>query len=187
MRLAVADQERAGLDIVSDGEQTRQHFVTTFIEGLDGVDAVNRATVTIRRRYEAAVPRVVGEVSRPSGVFVEDARFLRSITDHPIKTQLPGPMTVADTLKDEHYGDMETLARVFAGILNEEARELEAAGVDLIQFDEPAFNVFLDEVAEWGVEALESVDRRSEDRHRVSHLLRIRGQGEHRLEAHSGS
>lgn len=156
MRLAVADQERAGLDIVSDGEQTRQHFVTTFIEGLDGVDAVNRATVTIRRRYEAAVPRVVGEVSRPSGVFVEDARFLRSITDHPIKTQLPGPMTVADTLKDEHYGDMETLARVFAGILNEEARELEAAGVDLIQFDEPAFNVFLDEVAEWGVEALES-------------------------------
>ncbi len=156
MRLAVADQERAGLAIVSDGEQTRQHFVTTFIEGLDGVDAVDRATVTIRRRYEASVPRVVGEVSRPGGVFTEDARFLRSITDHPIKVQLPGPMTMADTLKDDHYGDMETLARVFAGILNAEARDLEEAGVDLIQFDEPAFNVFLDEVAAWGVEALET-------------------------------
>ncbi len=156
VRLAVGDQERAGLDIVSDGEQTRQHFVTTFIEGLDGVDAVNRATVTIRRRYEASVPRVVGEVSRSRGVFVEDARFLRSITEHPIKVQLPGPMTMADTLKDEHYRDTETLARAFAGILNQEALELETAGVDLIQFDEPAFNVFLDEVAEWGVEALET-------------------------------
>ena len=156
VRLAVAAQEDAGLEIVSDGEQTRQHFVTTFIEGLDGVDAVNRATVTIRRRYEASVPRVVGEVTRKNGVFVDDARYLRSITDHPIKAQLPGPMTMADTLKDEHYGDMETLARVFAGILNEEARELEAAGVDLIQFDEPAFNVFLEEVGRWGVDALET-------------------------------
>lgn len=155
VRLAVADQEKAGLEIVSDGEQTRQHFVTTFIEGLEGVDSVNRATVTIRRRYEASVPRVVGAVSRPRSVFVDDARFLRSITEHPIKAQLPGPMTMADTLKDEHYGDMETLARVFADVLNEEARELEAAGVDLIQFDEPAFNVFLDEVAAWGVDALE--------------------------------
>lgn len=154
VRLAVIDQERAGLNIVSDGEQTRQHFVTTFIEGLEGVDATNRATVTIRRRYEASVPRVVGPVSRTGGVFVEDARFLRSITDHPIKAQLPGPMTMADTLKDEYYGDMETLARVFAGILNEEARDLEAVGVDLIQFDEPAFNVFLEEVSDWGVDAL---------------------------------
>ena len=156
VRLAVADQERAGIQIVSDGEQTRQHFVTTFIEALDGVDALNRETVTIRRRYEASVPRVVGEVSRNGGVFVDDARFLRSITDHPIKAQLPGPMTMADTLKDEHYGDMETLARVFAGILNEEARELEGAGVDLIQFDEPAFNVFLEEVGLWGVDVLET-------------------------------
>ncbi len=156
VRLAVADQEGAGLEILSDGEQTRQHFVTTFIEGLDGVDAVDRATIMIRRRYEASVPRVVGEVSRPDGVFTEDARFLRSITAHPIKVQLPGPMTMADTLKDEHYGDMETLARTFAGILNAEARDLEEAGVDLIQFDEPAFNVFLDEVALWGVDALES-------------------------------
>ena len=155
VRLAVADQEDAGLDIVSDGEQTRQHFVTTFIEGLDGVDADNRATVTIRRRYEASVPRVIGPVARERGVFVEDARFLRSITDHPIKAQLPGPMTMVDTLKDEYYGDRQALAWEFAALLNEEARELQAAGVNLIQFDEPAFNVFLDEVVEWGVETLE--------------------------------
>lgn len=142
VRLAVADQELAGLDIVSDGEQTRQHFVTTFIEGLDGVDAENRATVQIRKRYDASVPRVVGDVSRRDGVFVDDGRFLRSITDRKIKTELPGPMTMVDTLQDDYYGNREKLAMVFAGILNEEAKELEAAGVDLIQFDEPAFNVF---------------------------------------------
>lgn len=155
VRVAVAEQVRAGIDIVTDGEQTRQHFVTTFIEGLDGVDAENRATVQIRRRYDASVPRVVGEVSRKEAVFVEDARFLRSITDHPIKTQLPGPMTMVDTLQDDHYGDRETLAMIFAAALNEEAREMAAAGVDVIQFDEPAFNVFLDEVSGWGIEALE--------------------------------
>ena len=156
VRIAVLDQELAGLSIVTDGEQTRRHFVTTFIEGLDGVDAVNRATVRIRRRYEASVPRVVGEISRPGGVFVEDARFLRTITDRKIKVQLPGPMTMVDTLQDDHYRDREKLAMIFAGILNEEARDLEEAGVDVIQFDEPAFNVFLDEVAGWGIEALEA-------------------------------
>jgi 5-methyltetrahydropteroyltriglutamate--homocysteine methyltransferase len=155
VRVAVTEQEQAGLDIVSDGEQTRQHFVTTFIEGLNGVDAVNRATVQIRQRYDASVPRVVGEVSTKGGVFVEDSKFLRSITDHQIKTQVPGPMTMVDTLQDDHYGDREALAMVFAGILNEEAKAMAAAGVDVIQFDEPAFNVFLDDVAGWGIEALE--------------------------------
>jgi len=155
VRLAVADQEVAGLDIVTDGEQTRRHFVTTFIESLDGVDAVNRATVRIRQRYDASVPRVVGAVSRRDGVYVDDVRFLRSITHRRIKTQLPGPMTMVDTLADEHYDDREKLAMVFAEILNAEARDLEAAGVDVIQFDEPAFNVFLDDVAGWGVEALQ--------------------------------
>lgn len=155
VRLAVADQERAGLDIVTDGEQTRRHFVTTFIESLDGVDAVNRATVRIRQRYDASVPRVVGAVARTSGVYVDDARFLRSATHRRIKTQLPGPMTMVDTLADEHYGDREKLAMVFAEILNAEAKDLEAAGVDVIQFDEPAFNVYLDDVAGWGLEALQ--------------------------------
>jgi 5-methyltetrahydropteroyltriglutamate--homocysteine methyltransferase len=155
VRVAVSIQEEAGIDIVSDGEQTRQHFVTTFIEGLNGVDSVNRATVQIRQRYDASVPRVVGEVTSSDGVFVDDVRFLRSITDRRIKTQLPGPMTMVDTLQDDYYRDRPTLAMVFAGILNEEARAMAAAGVDVIQFDEPAFNVFLDDVADWGIEALE--------------------------------
>lgn len=155
VRVAVLEQQRAGLQIVTDGEQTRQHFVTTFIEGLQGVDAVNRATVQIRKRYDASVPRVVGEVSRRDGVFVEDTRFLRSLTESPIKAQLPGPMTMADTCQDDHYGDRESLAMVFAEALNAEAREMAAAGADIIQFDEPAFNVFLDEVGGWGIEALE--------------------------------
>lgn len=155
VRVAVSEQERAGLDIVTDGEQTRQHFVTTFIEGLEGVDADNRATVQIRRRYDASVPRVVGEVSRSRPVFVHDMKFLRSVTDRKIKAQLPGPMTMADTLLDEFYRDRPTLAMVFAEALNAEAREMAEVGVDIIQFDEPAFNVFLDEVSGWGIEALE--------------------------------
>lgn len=155
VRLAVADQEAVGLDVVTDGEQTRQHFVTTFIEGLDGVDSDNRADVTIRQRYEASVPRVVGPVSRLGGVYVDDALFLRSLTEHSVKYQLPGPMTMTDTLADDYYGNREELAMVFAQVLNEEAKELELAGVDVIQFDEPAFNVFLDDVGGWGIEALE--------------------------------
>lgn len=155
LRLALHEQLISGVDIVSDGEQTRQHFVTTFIEHLHGVDFENRQTVKIRDRYEASVPSVVGPVSRQKAVFVEDAKFLRSQTDKPIKWALPGPMTMVDTLYDAHYKSRKTLALEFAKILNEEAKELEAAGVDIIQFDEPAFNVFFDEVNDWGIEALE--------------------------------
>ena len=155
LRLALADQQQAGIDIVSDGEQTRQHFVTTFIEHLGGVDFEKRETVRIRDRYDASVPTVVGAVTRDRPVFVEDARFLRSQTDQPIKWALPGPLTMVDTLYDAHYRSREKLAWEFAAILNEEARELQDAGVDIIQFDEPAFNVFFDEVNDWGVAALE--------------------------------
>ena len=153
--VSLQQQLAAGIDIVSDGEQTRQHFVTTFIEHLDGVDFANRATVKIRNRYEASVPTVVGAVSRPQSVFAEDAKFLRQHTDKPIKWALPGPMTMIDTLSDQYYGSREKLAWEFAKILNQEAKELEAAGVDIIQFDEPAFNVFFDEVNDWGIAALE--------------------------------
>lgn len=155
VRLAVRDQEMAGIDIVGDGEQTRQHFVTTFIEHLQGVDFQQRKTVRIRDRYDASVPVVTQRVSRPQPVYVEDARFLRSQTTHPIKYTLPGPMTMVDTLYDAHYGSREKLAWAFAELLNEEAQELAAAGVNIIQFDEPAFNVFFDEVREWGVKTLE--------------------------------
>ena len=155
LRLTLQEQSHAGIDIVSDGEQTRQHFVTTFIEHLDGVDFENRETVKIRDRYEASVPSVVGAVSRQKPVFVEDAKFLRQQTDQPIKWALPGPMTMVDTLYDGHYKSREKLAWEFATILNQEARELETAGVDIIQFDEPAFNVFFDEVNDWGIATLE--------------------------------
>ncbi|WP_353099519.1 methionine synthase [Stenotrophomonas lactitubi] len=155
LRLSLQEQQHAGIDIVSDGEQTRQHFVTTFIENLSGVDFEKRETVRIRNRYDASVPTVVSAVSRPKSVFVEDAKFLRRQTTQPIKWALPGPMTMIDTLYDAHYRSREKLAWEFAGILNQEARELEAAGVDIIQFDEPAFNVFFDEVNDWGVAALE--------------------------------
>ncbi|RKF23086.1 methionine synthase [Altericroceibacterium spongiae] len=153
--LSLAEQQLAGIDIVSDGEQTRQHFVTTFIEHLSGVDFEQRETVTIRNRYEASVPTVVGPVAREKPVFGEDARYLRAQTGGPIKWALPGPMTMVDTLYDAHYKSREKLAWEFAAILNEEARELEAAGVDIIQFDEPAFNVFFNEVSDWGIATLE--------------------------------
>ena len=156
MRLVLADQESAGIDIVTDGEQTRRHFVTTFIESLEGVDFQHKRTVRIRNRYDADVPVVVGRVARKGPVYVEDIRFLRSQTRHRIKATLPGPMTMVDTLYDDHYKSREKLAREFAAILNQEARELERAGADVVQFDEPAFNVYMDEVRDWGVAALEA-------------------------------
>ncbi|MCG9647430.1 methionine synthase [Vibrio brasiliensis] len=155
LRVSLHEQQQAGVDIVSDGEQTRQHFVTTFIEHLSGVDFENRKTVKIRNRYDASVPTVVGPVSRQKPVFIEDAKFLRQQTDKPIKWALPGPMTMIDTLYDDHYGSRKKLAWEFAKILNQEAKELEAAGVDIIQFDEPAFNVFFDDVNDWGIACLE--------------------------------
>jgi 5-methyltetrahydropteroyltriglutamate--homocysteine methyltransferase len=156
VRLAVLDQEQAGVDIVTDGEQTRRHFVTTLIEHLDGVDFQNKKTVRIRNRYDADVPMVVGPVARTKPIFTEHAKFLRAETDRPVKFTLPGPMTMVDTLYDGYYRSREKLAREFAMILNAEARELEALGVNVIQFDEPAFNVFMDEVRDWGMETLEA-------------------------------
>jgi 5-methyltetrahydropteroyltriglutamate--homocysteine methyltransferase len=159
VRLAVRDQEQAGIDIISDGEQTRRHFVTTLIETLDGVDFEHKKTVRIRNRYDADVPMVVGAVARRGPVFVEDAAFLRSLTQRKVKYTLPGPMTMVDTLYDGHYGSREKLAWAFAEILNEEARAIAATGIDVIQFDEPAFNVYFDEVRDWGIAALERAAR----------------------------
>ena len=155
VRLVVAMQERCGIDILSDGEQTRRHFVNGYMERLEGIDFRTLKTVRIRNRYDANVPRVVGEVVRQKPVHAEDARFLRAATRKRIKFTLPGPMTMVDTLHDEHYGSREKLAMAFAGILNQEARELADAGVDVVQFDEPAFNVYFDEVRDWGIAALE--------------------------------
>lgn len=155
LRISLQEQHLSRINIISDGEQTRQHFVTTFIEHLSGVDFKNRKTVKIRDRYEASVPVVVDEVTRQKAVFVEDAQFLRKQTNQPIKWALPGPMTMVDTLYDDHYKSREKLAWEFAKALNEEAKALQEAGVDIIQFDEPAFNVFFDDVNDWGMAALE--------------------------------
>jgi len=156
VRLVVSMQEKAGIDIVTDGEQTRRHFVNGYMEKLEGIDFKNLKTVRIRNRYDANVPRVVGAVTRPRPVHSEDVRFLRATTNRAIKFTLPGPMTMVDTLYDEHYKSREKLAMAFAAILNQEARELAALGVDVIQFNEPAFNVYFDEVRDWGVAALEA-------------------------------
>ncbi|MEE2970499.1 MAG: methionine synthase [Pseudomonadota bacterium] len=154
--LCIHEQEQAGIDIVSDGEQSRQHFVHGFLAEIDGLDFENRKRIGIRDdRYEANCPRVVGPVSRKSSVHARYARHARAQTGRKLKFTLPGPMTIVDTIADEHYGNRPTLAMEFARLLNDEARELEAIGIDVIQFDEPAYNVYMDAVGGWGVESLE--------------------------------
>jgi 5-methyltetrahydropteroyltriglutamate--homocysteine methyltransferase len=153
--LAIKQQEDAGIDIVGDGEQSRQHFVHGFLEAIDGIDFERKVEMGIRNdRYKAMVPRVVGELRLEGRVHAQEARVARSHTTHKLKFTLPGPMTIVDTIADEHYGDRVTMAMAFAGLLNEEARGLAADGVDVIQFDEPAFNVYMNEVKDWGIAAL---------------------------------
>ena len=154
--VALKLQEDAGIDIVTDGEQSRQHFVHGFLEGIDGIDFARRVPMGIRNnRYEALVPTVTGKLRRARAVHAREATTARRHTSRRLKFTLPGPMTIVDTVADAHYGDRALMAMAFAELLNEEARELAAIGVDVIQFDEPAFNVYLDEVARWGVAALE--------------------------------
>jgi 5-methyltetrahydropteroyltriglutamate--homocysteine methyltransferase len=153
--LAIKQQEDAGIDIVGDGEQSRQHFVHGFLEAVEGIDFDRKVEMGIRKdRYKAMVPRVIGELRLRGRVHAEEARLARAHTTRKLKFTLPGPMTIVDTIADEHYGDRVTMAMAFAGLLNEEARGLSADGVDVIQFDEPAFNVYMDEVKDWGVAAL---------------------------------
>jgi 5-methyltetrahydropteroyltriglutamate--homocysteine methyltransferase len=150
------EQEDAGIDIVSDGEQFRVHFVHGFLEHVDGIDWDLKTPMGIRNdRYTVEVPTVTGPVSRKRPVHIEEAKFMRAHTDRGLKFTLPGPMTICDTIADGHYGKRADMAMAFADILNEEVRELDAAGVDVIQFDEPAFNVFMDDVRDWGIAALE--------------------------------
>jgi 5-methyltetrahydropteroyltriglutamate--homocysteine methyltransferase len=154
--LAVKLQEDAGIDVVGDGEQARVHFVHGFLANLDGIDFEKKTLMGIRAdRYKAEVPTVVGPIRRRGPVHAAEAKAARAHTNRKLKFTLPGPMTIVDTIADEHYGRREDLALAFAAALNEEARDLEAIGVDVIQFDEPAFNVYMREVADWGMAALE--------------------------------
>ncbi len=153
--LWLKEQEAAGVDIVTDGEQSRQHFVHGFLEFVEGIDFEHKVRMGIRNnRYDAMVPVVVGPLALKGRVHQAEARVLRSHSRKKIKITLPGPMTIVDTIADRHYGDKVKLAMAFAGLLNEEARALEKDGVDVIQLDEPAFNVYMDEVKRWGIAAL---------------------------------
>ncbi|MGB8748564.1 MAG: methionine synthase [Pseudolabrys sp.] len=155
--LAIKWQEDAGLDIICDGEMSRQHFVHGFLEFVDGIDFAHKVEMGIRAdRYKAMVPVVRGELELKGRVHQTEARFARAHTRHKLKITMPGPMTISDTIADAHYGDKIKMAMAFADLLNQEARALEKDGVDVIQFDEPAFNVFMSEVAGWGIEALHS-------------------------------
>ena len=150
-------QEDAGIDIVTDGEQSRIHFVHGFLEQVEGIDWQKKTAMGIRNnRYVVDVPTVVAPVSRKGSVHSHEAAYARAHTRKKLKFTLPGPMTICDTIADGHYGRRADMAMAFARALNAEARELAALGVDVIQFDEPAFNVFMEDVVEWGVAALEA-------------------------------
>jgi 5-methyltetrahydropteroyltriglutamate--homocysteine methyltransferase len=153
--LALKLQEDAGIDIVGDGEQSRQHFVHGFLEAVEGIDFDKRVEMGIRNdRYKAMCPTVTGALRLRSRVHEREAKLARAHTMRKLKFTLPGPMTIVDTIADAHYGDRVKMAMAFADLLNEEARGLAADGVDVIQFDEPAFNVYMEEAATWGIEAL---------------------------------
>jgi 5-methyltetrahydropteroyltriglutamate--homocysteine methyltransferase len=153
--LWLKEQEDAGIDIVTDGEQARQHFVHGFLEFVEGIDFEHKVKMGIRNnRYDAMVPVVTGPLRLKGRVHQMEAALARKHTDRQLKITMPGPMTIVDTIADRHYGDKVKLAMAFAGLLNQEARALEKDGVDVIQFDEPAFNVYMDDVKKWGIEAL---------------------------------
>ena len=154
--LWIKAQEDAGLAVIGDGEQSRQHFVHGFLEQVSGIDFEHKVEMGIRGdRYKAMVPQVVAPLALKGRVHATEARLLRAHTTRLTKFTLPGPMTIVDTVADRHYGDRVKMAFAFAELLNQEALALQADGIDIVQFDEPAFNVFLDEAADWGVKALE--------------------------------
>jgi 5-methyltetrahydropteroyltriglutamate--homocysteine methyltransferase len=154
--LAIKEQEDAGVDIVGDGEQARQHFVHGFLEKVEGIDFEHKVKMGIRdNRYDAMVPQVVAPLRLTGRVHAMEAQLARAHTTRKLKFTLPGPMTIVDTVADRHYGDKVAMAMAFAELLNREALALQADGVDIVQFDEPAFNVYMKDAAEWGVKALE--------------------------------
>lgn len=160
IELALSEQARAGIDVVTDGEQGRRHFVHGFLETLEGIDFTKIVRKGIRAdRYQADLPTITGAVRRTRPVHLDEARFARGLTDRKLKVTLPGPMTIVDTLHDVHYNDRKKTAFAFAEALRGEIEELAAAGVDIVQLDEPAFNVYFQELEEWGIDALDACVR----------------------------
>jgi 5-methyltetrahydropteroyltriglutamate--homocysteine methyltransferase len=159
-RIALFEQECAGIDVVTDGEQSREHFVHGFVAGIEGIDFANKVRRGIRGdRYEADCPSVVAPIRRLESVHAAEMRFARSATDRTLKITIPGPMTIVDTLYDDHYGSRRDLAFAFAAVIRDEILDLCALGVDVVQLDEPAFNVYFDELDEWGIDALNAAIR----------------------------
>ena len=156
VRVAIHDQERAGIDIITDGEQRRKSYVTYVTRKLDGLDYETLAEKWVRGgRRLAQVGRCVGPVTRRGPMLVQDLRFALSEARSPLKVTMPGPMTVVDSILDIYYRDERALALAVAAALNQEARDLEAAGAAVIQFDEPLFSRYPEKVSQWGIEALD--------------------------------
>jgi 5-methyltetrahydropteroyltriglutamate--homocysteine methyltransferase len=160
VKLWADEQERASLDVITDGEQRRRHYIWGFIESLMKVDFDQLGLRKSRgQRYvqQTQAPRVLGQMHWSGPVLTEGLRFLKSRTNRPVKITLPGPMTVADSVIDEFGGRSDAdFAMAYAKLLNKEVRALSEAGADVIQIDEPCFNIYLEAVDEWGIEALET-------------------------------
>jgi 5-methyltetrahydropteroyltriglutamate--homocysteine methyltransferase len=154
VRLAVADMEEAGIDVVSDGEQRRESYFNQFANAMDGLDLERPGSAIARTGRPTPVPRVVGPIRRGRSVLGRDARFLRSVTARKVKITIPGPFTLAQLAQDEHYGDPARLAMAYAAAVNEELRELEPI-VDVLQLDEPYMQAFPERARDYAVAAID--------------------------------
>jgi 5-methyltetrahydropteroyltriglutamate--homocysteine methyltransferase len=154
-RLAVADLERAGIDVITDGEMRRESYSNRFATALDGVDLDEPGVALDRTGHPNPVPRVVGEIRRTRPVEVRDVQFLRSLTSRPIKITVPGPFTMTQQAQDDFYGDERALALAYADAVNEELHDLKAAGADVVQFDEPYLQARPDAARAYAIEAID--------------------------------
>jgi len=153
--LAIRDQERAGLDIVTDGEQRRESYSNRFATALDGVDIENPGTVINRNGRPIAVPRVVGPIRRTRPIELRDLKVLRANTGRAVKATLPGPFTMAKQAQDDYYKDEEAVALAYAAAVNAEIKDLFAAGADVVQIDEPWMQQHPDKARQYGLKALD--------------------------------
>jgi 5-methyltetrahydropteroyltriglutamate--homocysteine methyltransferase len=153
-RLAVQDMERAGVDVITDGEMRRESYSNRFATALDGVDLDDPGVALDRTGHENPVPRVVGRIRRTRPVEVRDVEFLRSITDHRIKITVPGPFTMTQQAQNDHYADDRSLALAYAEAVNDELRDLKAAGADIVQIDEPYLQARPEPAREYAIEAI---------------------------------
>jgi 5-methyltetrahydropteroyltriglutamate--homocysteine methyltransferase len=154
-RLAVQDMERAEVDVITDGEMRRESYSNRFATELDGIDLDDPGVALDRTGHENPVPRVVGPIRRRRPVEVRDVEFLRAITDRRIKITVPGPFTMAQQAQDDHYGDGRSLALAYAEAVNQELRDLKAAGADVVQIDEPYLQARPEAAREYAVEAID--------------------------------